>query len=292
MRTPTPNRTFKYSRYFHSGVQFISGLREDNSSEGDRVDENLAKAGIDLTSQASEFVVQVTPTQEIRETFGDGVRLWRWKRSVRMLERATKFARERGIAPGEIPTSVLFPLLELAANEDNDEMTDRWAYLLMSAAGDPTTIPPSYPRMLSELSRTDVRVLDLAYDFVITDPLEPDRFPWSRGVAFSDLSSELDLRTEPLTLTLFNLMRFKLMEPETEGNNVTLMTHLGIHFTSVCKGIDPPWIINNPKWTGQETSEADSDPPSHDEPRGWGLTQARIRGDEIIIPANGKQMRS
>src|SRR5438309_6061589 len=59
-----------------------------------------------------------------------------------------------------IPGRVLFPLAELAANEDDESMQARWAALLARGSTDPDSIPPAFPRLLSEVSPSEARLLD------------------------------------------------------------------------------------------------------------------------------------
>jgi hypothetical protein len=56
------------------------------------------------------------------------------------------------------------PILQHASVEDDHEMQSRWAALLANNSATPDKVLPGFPRILSELSPLDVRILDWLYN--------------------------------------------------------------------------------------------------------------------------------
>src|SRR5215472_13690291 len=71
---------------------------------------------------------------EVAEMWRDQVRVYRYGRQLKLLEKAEKMARDAGFTPQPVPPKILFPLLEGASFEDNEDLHDMWAALLANAS--------------------------------------------------------------------------------------------------------------------------------------------------------------
>jgi hypothetical protein len=82
-----------------------------------------------------------------------------------MLDKVQDMLLKAGTEVRAVPLRTLLPLLEGAALEDDDGLSDKWAGLLASAAssvqGDLTH--PSFPRILSEMAPREAIILDKLY---------------------------------------------------------------------------------------------------------------------------------
>ncbi len=86
-----------------------------------------------------------------------------------MLQKAKRILDDAGIKPKPVPPKVLFPLLEYASLEDEDNLQSMWAALLASAA-DPSssvTVVPSLVEVLKQLSPGEARLLSALYSQVL-----------------------------------------------------------------------------------------------------------------------------
>jgi len=120
----------------------------------------------DLAPAAQDFAVKVSgaPASELGELLADKVRYRRWKNQIRILNKATAYTQAAGIDPQSVNLTVLTPLLEKAANEEDESMADRWAALLANAASaDAAEVSPSFPSVLARLSPTDAQVLEAVH---------------------------------------------------------------------------------------------------------------------------------
>ena len=79
---------------------------------------------------------------------------------MNLVLKAKAFLESKGIEPKRVLPKVVAPLLEAGSLEGDEEMKARWAALLASAAADPGKVPPAFPRILSELSSTESRILE------------------------------------------------------------------------------------------------------------------------------------
>src|SRR4051812_15872488 len=71
----------------------------------------------------------------------------RWPRVIAVDKKAREIVGDKPVQT--IPDRVLIPLLNGAANEDDEELQDKWASLLANAALDPNQALTSFPGILS-----------------------------------------------------------------------------------------------------------------------------------------------
>src|SRR5437016_6381821 len=71
---------------------------------------------------------------EVAEMWRDQVRLYRYERQLKCVEKAERMAKEAGFTPQAVPPKILFPLLEGASFEEDDNLHDMWASLLANLA--------------------------------------------------------------------------------------------------------------------------------------------------------------
>ena len=152
--------------------------------------------------------------------FEDKLKYMRWERQVRLIERAQRVLNERGYNSPVIPVppKLAIPILQSASLEENDELQDKWAYMLVNAT-DPnckTRIDVKFPRILDELSLYDVRILDIICksvtgfgDCITTTHLPEKVLPPDAPISDNEvLSYEIQIALE-------NLIRLGLLRNET-----------------------------------------------------------------------------
>jgi hypothetical protein len=71
---------------------------------------------------------------EVAQIWADQVRVYRYGRQLKLLEKAEMMAQEAGLTPQAVPPKILFPLLEGASFEDDENLHTMWAALLANAA--------------------------------------------------------------------------------------------------------------------------------------------------------------
>ena len=114
---------------------------------------------------------------ELGQRFGDRVRLYRYRRSLDMLKKAEKMAKDAGFTPKAVPIKLLFPLLEGASFEENEDLHDMWAALLVNAASPENAdkVRPAFISVLKQMSPDEASVLKFIADLQ-TSPFLPTGF--------------------------------------------------------------------------------------------------------------------
>jgi len=103
------------------------------------------------------------PADEVVGMLRDHLRVVRFERQVRLAERVSQFLAERGMnAPTRtVALKVGLPLLDHATLEEDDELQDVWAMLLVNGGDDDSGIEMrrAFVSVLGEMTALDVRNL-------------------------------------------------------------------------------------------------------------------------------------
>jgi hypothetical protein len=168
------------------------------------------------------------------ELIADKINARRTANLERLAERVTHHLRESGHEPHPVELTILVPVLQQASLEDRDDLVAAWAGLLASAASG-NEVHTSYPKILSEITPAEARLLDVLYRWTTTGEDEDDR----------DLIKHAQLSTAGLSVIgvnlglrhgLINGVHTSLWKPDlTKWSNIRL-TPLGLDLVSVCRG--------------------------------------------------------
>ena len=115
-------------------------------------------------------------SKEVGEMIADNVRLWRWKRAHRILQRAAEFRKSNSDTNSPIPLKFFLPFIEEASKEDDEELSDWWARLLSSSAETTVGFDLVCVDVLKSMGRTEAEFLlrMSKYRFPEWDELEWD----------------------------------------------------------------------------------------------------------------------
>jgi hypothetical protein len=211
--------------------------------EADKMGMEIAKAGLE---KAKDFIGKlITPAiEEAGGIIQDTVKSWRVKNQVNIALKAQKYFERKGLDPKKVPLKILVPLLENGSLEDDENMQDKWAALLASAAhpemGD--YITPNYPAILKELSPKEVLILDTIYEEVKDIEWKSSKY----GKEFHKylLLEQFGIDSYQFDIIANNLFRLGLiLEPRGEQNitpgdgqyDMIHISPLGLHFIGVCR---------------------------------------------------------
>lgn len=120
----------------------------------------------ELTKELRQFFLALLGpgAEETGQLLADKIRYLRFKNGLRTFQKAQELLQHAGIQPKSLNLKVLVPILEGCSLEDDADLVSKWAGLLASAAaGDP--IPASYPKILSELTPGEARLLNLVNEW-------------------------------------------------------------------------------------------------------------------------------
>lgn len=103
---------------------------------------------------------------EVAEMWKDQIRMYRYERQIKCVEKAERMAEEAGFTPKAVPPKILFPLLEGASLEHDETLHTMWAALLANAASDmPSIVRPSFFTILREMASDEAELLNAFPDY-------------------------------------------------------------------------------------------------------------------------------
>ncbi len=121
----------------------------------------MALGGAAILTDAGKRILGPA-ADEFGERWRDEVRLYRYKRQLECVKKAEKIAREAGFTPKAVPVKLLFPLLEGASLEEDEELHAMWSALLANAASPEYAgqIRPGYIAVLRQLAPDEAALLN------------------------------------------------------------------------------------------------------------------------------------
>lgn len=123
------------------------------------LDPESTKAALDA---AKPFLEQIAnpPLQEMGYLFQDRVRLWRFNQQLSFIGKAKKKAEKYKVPLKAISLKILTPMLEGASLEEDPDLQDMWANLLVNYADSRQQLESAvFPYILGQLSSKEARVL-------------------------------------------------------------------------------------------------------------------------------------
>lgn len=117
--------------------------------------------------------------EEVGFALRDSVSAWRANRQLRLFRKVEEFVEEAAFEPGAVSPKIIQAVLESASVEEDDDLQDRWASLLVNAADPKKTNPvlPLFPMMLKGLTSRDVRFLSALYSNAEAIGKQPGAIP-------------------------------------------------------------------------------------------------------------------
>ena len=187
---------------------------------------------------------------ELAEMWKDQVRLYRYERQVKCVEKAEKMAQEAGFTPQAVPPKILFPLLEGASFEDNEDLHTMWAALLANAAspGNAARVRPGFIAILKQMAPDEARLLNEIYDEELLEP-KSDEHESSKergSMLFSreyldDILESLQWNETIFEVCLERLQAELLVSVDYDSNDKELfsLTTSALSFISACRPPKP-----------------------------------------------------
>ena len=184
------------------------------------------------------------PAGEVVGMLWDHLRVVRFERQVRLAERVQHLLAERGMAgPNRtIPLKIGLPLLYSATLEEDDELQDVWARLLVNGgdANSGIEIRRAFVSVLAEMTALDVRNLALieqanqanaesASTGVWTYRLPEAALPFVHGGGGHE-----ELPSTEVTVSLSNLTRLGCIEPGSQTYQMVELTPFGRALVQAC----------------------------------------------------------
>lgn len=210
--------------------------------------------GIKTTEKILGFAAKVfkEPAEQTAGIINDRLKLFRWQRQIRYVDRVNQILAERGIKDTvAVPPKFALPILEGASLEDEDELQDLWARLIATAL-DPraeVSMRMAFIEIIKSLNATDIKILKFFYDVIQSDTRVKREIILDYRLNKQQICDALNLDSHTYEVSIFNLFRAQCLAPalipggiqfgeETvvvyKGSQAVTMTPLGLDFVTSC----------------------------------------------------------
>lgn len=210
--------------------------------------------GLGTTEKILKFTAKVfqSPIAETSGIIGDRLKFYRWKRQIALVDKADTILTKKGIkVTRAVPPKLALPILENASLEDDDDLQELWAKLLVNSMDPKFTeeIRITFVDIIKTLTPTDVNILDVFYKSAKNDP----KIDWANiarhNVNKEEICQVLGISSEVYEISAYNLFRNQCLTPAilTGGMNVgnepitiykgtksVALTDLGVKFIEAC----------------------------------------------------------
>lgn len=188
------------------------------------------------------------PLKQAAGILEDHLRVTRWERRQRLIERAEEFAKKHHISEPtrEISAKIFIPLVEAAVTEDDDELQDLWVRMLINAADADrgVEVRRAYISILQDCTRQDVRILAMLHNVPAElrgQPVHGELLPHeAKPLRLEDCRAERGRPESDTLRSLWNLRRLGLVASDAalaDGDqqmcNVSI-TALGTGLVEAC----------------------------------------------------------
>lgn len=206
--------------------------------------------GIDLAQKVGDFIAPLIAgsMEQGIGIFEDKLKYMRWERQIRLMDRAKDFMKERAITEinNPIPMKLAIPLLQGASLEENDNLQDLWAKLLVNSISNKgIELKRVYIDILERLSPLEAKMLQKIYDLPFHENQHKFILTYRLPEYVEVLNDDNNERVPPLNnpdveLALINLSRIGCISPvRTYGGGelyyLINLTLLGNKFYEACK---------------------------------------------------------
>ncbi len=199
-----------------------------------------AMAAKEAIDGAKAFLGEISKgaTGAVGGLIADQVNYWRFKNKVNLLLKAREFLKHKAIKPEKILPDVFVPLLEDAANTEDETLSKMFASLLTSHL-DPATqnkIHPSFAKILAQLSPLDARIIADMYRGLLTQNLG-----WrAHGFSIENVCQGFQIAQDTALVSFQNLWRLGVCDHGSDAlallNQVKQIsfTDYGWSFAAAC----------------------------------------------------------
>ena len=224
------------------------------------VRKNQSGSGEAATTQLSVVRAIAGPgAHELGTVLSDRVKFWRLTNLIDISEKFDRICKEKNLTPEDLrplTIAVGLPLLEHAANEEEDELQELWANLMVSATADSESLEDAgdlyktWANMLSTMSKWDCRLLSTMVEKGIADtdgetirstPLTQEEVMQAAGMP----RARVDIHLEKLVSLglVYRDPKIPLKGGGATGlEHVYAPTLMGINMYSAC-GNTPHWLV-------------------------------------------------
>lgn len=206
------------------------GQEDDAVREVARTTGKAIDAGRELGGFVARYIGG--PIGQASGIVEDKLKYLRWERQVRYIRKAEEFLAQQGLqAPTRpVPMKIAIPIFEAASMEEDDDLQDMWARLLVNAADADggAEVTRGLVTVLRDFGRLEAQLLQVIHD------APPDKYP--NGVIptgalpgrYLELEGETGLPQEAVQVALWHLMRLGCIDSGGTWASITGIEHITI----------------------------------------------------------------
>jgi hypothetical protein len=185
---------------------------------------------------------------ELAEMLRDQVRLYRYERQLKCLEKAEQMAKDAGFTPQPVPPKILFPLVEGASFEEDEDLHTMWAALLANAASPEhaETVRPGFIAILKQMAADEGLLLNALYDHTVQQEnrISSDQKPLSlffTGDVVNTIARSLARDLVRWSICLDRLQSPQVLQRrfDVPGQEIYMLTISGRRFVEACRPPKP-----------------------------------------------------
>ncbi len=135
-------------------------MNDENKKTKIDISSTAVEKGIDIAKDFAGKLV-LPPIEELGLLVKDQISYWRFSNQVKILNKAKSICENNNVSVKSIPPKLLCPYLENASLEDDDNLQDKWATLLVNMVDSKQNIQNHvFPYILSQLSKDEFGLLE------------------------------------------------------------------------------------------------------------------------------------
>lgn len=207
-------------------------------------DAEVAKKALDIAERFGNFFSKVAgvPIEQAMGILGDKLKFMRYERQIRLMQRVESLRHETGIQIPSTPTplNLIVPILIEGSLEENDELQELYAHLLVNSANNnyQGEIRRLHVEILKQLNHLEVKILQKLYE---TNPVPYETNPGSEedhSVCAALLPSQALTREECAKNNIKEI-------PQPSGDTGIAVYNL---LRVKCIDLVPTWEFYKPTW--------------------------------------------
>ena len=137
-------------------------MNDENKKTKIDVSSTAVEKGIDIAKGFADKLV-LPPIEELGLLVRDQISYWRFTNQVKILNKAKSICENNNVSIKSIPPKLLCPYLENASLEDDEDLQDKWASLLVNMVDSKQNIQNHvFPYILGQLSKDEFDLLESA----------------------------------------------------------------------------------------------------------------------------------
>ncbi len=175
---------------------------------------------LDKAEKAGTFIAKYidAPLTEITGIWNDKLKYRRWENQLNLWTKANKKLQDLGleVPRNELPLKLGLPLIEAASLEDDNQLQELWANLLVNSSTG-FSLDRSYISVLEQLSSLEAEIFLKIYEDV-SSSIEDNNF-W---YAFDPEEKFIDLNSSNISKLNFNLALSNLIRLDCIGHVIHL----------------------------------------------------------------------